>query len=57
MNKFIVGSNGLVDRSPKLRECPARHFHLRKLDPATPRGLDGEVGLDQKSSGLCSLKS
>jgi hypothetical protein len=44
----FVGSDGLVDGSPELRECPALHFHLRKLDPATPRGLDGDVGLDQK---------
>ena len=25
----FVGTDGLVDRSPELRECPALHFHLR----------------------------
>ena len=25
----FVGTDGLVDRSPKLRECPAFHLHLR----------------------------
>ena len=53
----FVGSDGLVDRSPKLRECPALHFHPRKLGPTTPRGLNGDVRLNQKNSGLCSLKS
>jgi hypothetical protein len=53
----FVGSNGRVDRSPELRECPAPHFNLSKLGPATPRGLNGEAGLNQESSGLCSLKS